>query len=217
MRKIVSNTFTTLDGVMQGPGGPEEDRANNFKHGGWSVNYWDEVMEKTMGDFSESTFDLLLGRKTYEIFAAHWPFLKDDPMADKFNKAVKYVATHTLASPTWQNTVLLNKDIVQQLRDLKKQDGIDIQVHGSGNLLQTLQRNNLVDEFHIWIFPVVLGQGKRLFEAGSLASGLQLVNHSVSKSGVIMTTYIPKGEVEVGSFALENPTELEIKRRNQIQ
>lgn len=217
MRKIICNTFATLDGVMQGPGGPEEDRTNNFKYGGWSVNHWDDTMEKVMEEFMRPPFDLLLGRKTYEIFAAHWPFIKNDPTADKFNKATKYVATTTLTSSTWKNTVLLNKDAVQQIRELKKQDGIDIQVHGSSDLLQTLQRNNLVDEFHVWIFPIILGQGKRLFEPGSLAAGFELTAHKVSKSGVIMATYIPKGEVEVGSFAMQEPTELEIERRKQTR
>lgn len=217
MRKIVCNTFATLDGVMQGPGGPEEDRTNNFKYGGWSVSYWDEAMEKVMGEFTRPSFDLLLGRKTYEIFAAHWPFVKDDPTADKFNKATKYVATNTLTSSSWQNTIFLNNDIVQQIRELKKQDGIEIQIHGSSDLLQTFQRNNLVDEFHVWIFPVVLGQGKRLFEPGSMASGFELADHKISKSGVIMATYIPKGDIQFGSFALENPTELEIERRKHVK
>lgn len=216
MRKIVSNTFATLDGVLQGPGDPEEDRTDNFKYGGWSVHHWDDTMVNVMEEFMRPPFDLLLGRKTYEIFAAHWPFVKDDPTSDKFNKATKYVATHTLTTSNWQNTVLLNKDIVQQVRELKKQEGIEIQVHGSGELLQTLQRNNLVDEFRVWIFPIVLGQGKRLFEPGSMASGLQLTSHHVSKSGVIMATYIPKGEIQLGSFALNEPTELEIERRKQF-
>jgi dihydrofolate reductase len=217
MRKIVCNTFATLDGVMQGPGGPEEDRANNFNYGGWSVSYWDEVMETVMKEFMRPSFDLLLGRKTYEIFAAHWQFVKDDPTGDKFNKATKYVASNTLTSPMWQNTVFLNKDIVQQIQELKNQDGIEIQIHGSSNLIQTLQRHNLIDEYHVWTFPIVLGQGKRLFENGSLASGLQLTAHQVSKTGVVMATYIPKGEIKLGSFAMEEPTALEIERRKHIR
>jgi len=217
MRKIITNTFVTLDGIMQAPGGPQEDLSGDFRYGGWSVNYWDDFMMKTMGEASQTPYDLLLGRKTYEIFAAHWPFLKDDPMADKFNKATKYVATKTLRTSTWQNTTLLNNDIVQQLKKIKNQDGIELQVHGSANLLQTLFRFQLVDEMRVWIFPAVLGKGKRLFEEGSLPANWKMTNSKVSGSGVIIASYVPSGEVPIGSFALEHPTALEVERRQKVE
>ena len=216
MRKIVTNTFITLDGVMQAPGGPQEDLTDNFKYGGWSVNYWDDVMMQAMGEASQVPYDLLLGRKTYEIFAAHWPFLENDPTADKFNKATKYVATRTLKSATWENTKLLQKDMAEQIKQLKSQDGIELQVHGSGNLIQTLLKHNLIDEFRVWIFPAVIGKGKRLFEDGTVPANLKLTDHKVSGSGVIITTYVPNGEIQIGSFALEEPTAQETERREKV-
>jgi dihydrofolate reductase len=216
MRKIITNTFVTLDGVMQAPGGPQEDVTGNFELGGWSVNYWDDIMMQTMGEASQTPYDLLLGRKTYEIFAAHWPFLENDPMADKFNKATKYVVTRTLKSGSWQNTELLQKDVIEKLKQLKSQDGIELQVHGSGNLIQTLLQHKLIDEFRVWIFPAVIGKGKRLFEGGTVPANLKLTDHKVSGSGVIITTYIPDGKIETGSFALEEPTALETERRSNM-
>ena len=216
MRKIITNTFVTLDGVMQAPGGPQEDVTGNFELGGWSVNYWDGVMMQTMGEASQTPYDLLLGRKTYEIFAAHWPFLSNDPMADKFNKATKYVATKTLKSPSWQNTELLQSDVVEKLRHLKSQDGIDLQVHGSGNLIQTLQAASLIDEYNLWTFPVVLGRGKRLFEAGAKAGALKLAASLTSATGVVMSTYVPAGDVPLGSFVQAAPSEKEVERRTKL-
>ncbi|ACT92601.1 dihydrofolate reductase family protein [Dyadobacter fermentans] len=213
MRKIITNTFATLDGVIQAPGGPEEDRAGGFELGGWSFHYWDEIMGQVMDEGMSRPYDLLLGRKTYDIFAAHWPFMENDPTAEQFNACNKYVATQTLKDATWQNTVLLNGDTLAQLKALKSEDGIDLQVHGSADFIQTLLRHNLIDEMNIWIFPLVIGQGKKLFANGTVPSNLKLTKHSVSSTGVIMTTYVPDGEIKVGSFALEEPTELEIKRR----
>jgi dihydrofolate reductase len=217
MRRIVVNTFVSLDGIMQAPGGPQEDTSGDFKYGGWTVNYWDEVMSEVMEDASQTPYDLLLGRKTYEIFAAHWPYQEDDAIADKFNKATKYVATKTLTAPTWQNTILLSKDFLQQIKKIKSEDGIELQVHGSSNLLQTLFNHRLVDEMRVWIFPAVLGKGKRLFEEGAVPSNLKLVDSKVSGSGVIITTYVPNGEISTGSFAMENPTSLELKRREKVE
>ena len=163
MRILAVNTFMTLDGVMQAPGGPEEDPSGDFKHGGWSVNYWDGEMGATMGKAMSVPFDLLLGRKTYEIFAAHWPYAGDDPAAKVLNEARKHVASRTLKNVTWQNSKLLEGDVAAAVADLKKADGPEIQVHGSANLIQTLLRASLIDEFRLWVFPLVLGQGKRLF------------------------------------------------------
>ncbi|HEY0677019.1 MAG TPA: dihydrofolate reductase family protein [Chitinophagaceae bacterium] len=216
MRKIITSTFMTLDGVIQAPGGPQEDTSGNFKYGGWTVNYWDPVMMQVMAEASQTPYDMLLGRKTYEIFAAHWPFVKNDPMADILNKAKKYVATNTLKSATWENTELLNGNVVEKVKKIKAEDGIDLLIYGSGNFIQTLLKNNLIDELRLWIFPLVIGNGKKLFAEGVVPANLKLENYKVSDSGVIMTTYIPSGEIKTGSFALDEPTDLEIKRRKEI-
>src|SRR5687768_18479369 len=200
MRQIVINAFVTLDGVMQAPGGPEEDRSGNFKYGGWSANYWDDKMEKTMAEFLGKDFDLLLGRKTYEIFAAHWPYIKNDPAADKLNAAKKYVVSRTLEKVDWQNSNLVQGDVVKEIIKLKQKDGPEIQVHGSANLIQTLLKNNLIDEYRLWLFPVVVGSGKRLFADGTIPSGLKLVDSKVSSTGVVMGKYEPAGEIPLGSF-----------------
>jgi dihydrofolate reductase len=217
MRKLIVNTFLTLDGVMQAPGGPEEDPSGGFAHGGWSVNYWDDQMMQVMGEFMGKPFDLVLGRKTYEIFAAHWPHVTDDPGAKALNEATKFVATRTLKSLDWSNSVLIKGDVAEEVAALKEQDGPELQVHGSGNLIQTLLRNNLIDEFSVWTFPVVVGPGKRLFADGTIPSGLRLVDSKVSSTGVVMARYVPAGEIRVGSFALDEPTDAEVERRRKAQ
>lgn len=202
MRKLVVNTFMTLDGVMQAPGGPEEDPSNDFALGGWSVNYWDDKMGAAMGEFMGKAFDLVLGRKTYEIFAAHWPHSKEEG-AKELNEATKHVATKTLTSLEWQNSRRIEGDVVEGIRALKQQDGPELQVHGSANLLQTLIGAGVIDEFHIWTFPVVVGPGKRLFDEGTVPGALKLVDSVISSTGVVMGTYEPAGELVTGSFALE--------------
>lgn len=214
MRKLTVNTFLTLDGVMQAPGGPEEDPAGGFKYGGWSVNYWDDMMNQLMGEYMGKPFDLLLGRKTYEIFAAHWPH-SNEPGADQLNDAKKYVASRTLQKVDWKNSTLLKGDVVQEIRKLKQQPGPEIQVHGSSNFIQTLLKTDLVDQFFVWIFPVVVGKGKRLFDQGTVPAGLKLVDHKTSGSGVILAVYEPAGALKTGSFALEAPSQAEIVRRGQ--
>ena len=211
MRKLAVSTFLTLDGVMQAPGGPEEDPSGRFTHGGWSVNYWDELMGQVMGEATTRPFDLLLGRKTYEIFAAHWPRASEEQGAGIFNNATKHVASRTLDTVEWQNSSLLEGDAAEAVAGLKEDDGPEIQVHGSGDLIQTLLEHDLVDEFRLWIFPVVLGMGKRLFADGTVPRGLRLVDSKTSTTGVLMTTYERAGEIEYGSFALEeaNPAEAE--------
>ncbi len=216
MRKLVVSTFLTLDGVMQAPGGPEEDPTEGFTHGGWSVNYWDDLMGQAMGEAMSRPFDLLLGRKTYEIFAAHWPHATDEPGADVLNSATKYVASRTLDAAEWQNSILLEGDVAEAVARLKEEDGPEIQVHGSGNLIQTLLEHDLVDEYRLWIFPVVLGAGKRLFADGAIPSGLKLVDSKSSTTGVLIATYERGGAVEYGSFALEEPTEAELQRRQRL-
>ena len=216
MRTLVVNTFLTLDGVMQAPGGPEEDPTGGFAHGGWSVNYWDEGMGARMDEFMGNPFDLLLGRKTYEIFAAHWPHVTDDPAAEALNAARKHVASRTLDRVEWQNSTLLEGDVADAVARLKAEDGPGIQVHGSGNLIQTLLEHDLVDELRLWFFPVVLGEGKRLFAGGTVPRGLKLVDSAVSTTGVLMTGYEPAGEIEYGSFAFEEPTDAEVERRERL-
>lgn len=205
MRKLIVNTFLTLDGVMQAPGGPGEDPSGGFAYEGWSVNYWDEAMGRVMDGVMGKPFDLVLGRKTYEIFAAHWPRVVDDPTAKALNEATKHVASHTLTSLDWTNSFLIEGDVADGVAALKEQDGPELQVHGSGDLLQTLLQSNLVDELHLMIFPVVIGSGKRLFAHGVVPAGLKLVDHSVSTTGVMMGTYVPAGPIVTGSFALDEP------------
>jgi len=203
MRKLTVNTFMTLDGVMQAPGGPGEDPSGGFTHEGWSVNYWDEGMGKIMDEFMGKPFDLLLGRKTYEIFAAHWPRVTDDPAADSLNSAKKYVASRTLAAVEWNNSNLIKGDVGEQVAALKDQPGAEIQVHGSGNLIQTLIKHDLIDEYQLWIFPVLLGSGKRLFADGTIPAGLKLLDTKTATTGVVIATYERAGEVKYGSFAFE--------------
>jgi len=216
MRKLVVNTFLTLDGVMQAPGGPEEDPTGGFTLGGWSMNHWDDAMGEVMGRSMGKQFDLLLGRKTYEIFAAHWPYSTEEG-ADQLNEARKYVATTTLKSADWNNSTILDGDVVTQIAELKEQDGPEIQVHGSSDLIQTLLANGLVDEFRLMIFPIVIGKGKRLFGDGTVPSTFAVSDSSTSSTGVVMATYEPVGDVEPGSAALEEPTDQELKRREQLK
>lgn len=214
MRKLATSTFMTLDGVMQAPGGPEEDTSGGFEHGGWSVTYWDDEMGKVMDQAVSVPFDLLLGRKTYEIFAAHWPYA-DDSMARILNKATKYVASTTLKELTWANSRLISRNVPEEVSRLKSQDGPEIQVMGSSKLIQTLLAHDLIDEFRVWTFPVVVGKGKRLFGEGAMPSGVALVNSKLSTTGVTMNTYRRAGEIRLGSFASEKPSEAEIERRRE--
>jgi dihydrofolate reductase len=202
MRKLTVNTFLTLDGVMQAPGGPEEDTSAGFTLGGWSFHYWDDVMNEIMGGYMGKPFDLLLGRKTYEIFAAFWPNQGDDnPAAAPLNNATKYVASRTLKQVDWQNSRLLGDDVVADITKLKEQNGPEIQVHGSGNLIQTLLQADLIDEFQVWTFPLVIGEGKRLFAEGTVPAALRVVESRISSTGVVITRYERAGEIRTGSFA----------------
>src|SRR5262245_15719691 len=216
MRRLVVNTFLTLDGVMQGPGGPEEDPTGGFTHGGWSVNYWDEQMGQRMGEFMGKPFDLLLGRKTYEVFASHWPY-SEEPGADSLNNAGKYVASRTLKRVDWKNSQLLQGDVGKAVEELKRQDGPAIQVHCSSNLIQTLLKHDLVDEFGIWIFPVVIGSGKRLFGEGAIPRGLQLLDSASFSTGVTYSRYQRAGGLEYGTFELKEPSPEELERREKLQ
>jgi dihydrofolate reductase len=202
MRKLVVSAFLSLDGVMQAPGGPEEDTDGGFAHGGWTVPHWDEAMMAFMGESMGGRFDLVLGRRTYEIFAAHWPHT-DEPGAAELNAATKHVASRTLDRLEWENSRLLEGDAVDAVRRLKEESGPELQVHGSAGLLQTLQQHDLVDEYRLLTFPVVLGVGKRLFGDGVAPAGLRLADATVSSTGVVLAKYERAGGVETGSFALE--------------
>jgi dihydrofolate reductase len=204
MRKLVVGTFVTLEGVMQAPGGPDEDREGGFAHGGWSVNYWDEQMGTVITETTLRAGALLLGRKTYDIFAAHWPKVGgDDPIAAKLNSMPKYVASRTRDRVEWNNSTLIRGDVAEEIRKLKAQDGGEIQVTGSGDLIQTLLEHDLVDEFNIWVFPLVLGTGKRLFGGGTLPSGLKLVDTTVFGTGVVVHRYERGGPIQYGTFEVD--------------
>jgi dihydrofolate reductase len=203
MRRLIVSTFLTLDGVMQAPGGPGEDDSGGFAHGGWSVNYWDEQMGQVMGEAMSGPFDLILGRKTYDIFAAYWPHASDDQGAKPLNDATKYVASRSHPTLGWSDSILIEGDAVEGIAALKKEDGPELQVHGSGDLIQTLIRHNLVDQYRLWVFPLVIGSGKRLFSDGTIPCGLKLVESKVSTTGVVIGTYEPAGEIVTGSFALD--------------
>ncbi len=198
MRKIITNEFMSLDGIIQGPGGPDEDRTGGFELGGWSVTQWDDAMQQLMGGIMQSDYDLLLGRFTYDIWAPYWPSVEKGPIGEKFNSVKKYVGTQTLQEASWKGTVLLNGDTIEQIKELKATDGIDLQMWGSANFIQSLRRHGLIDQMNIWIFPVVLGKGKRLFAEGTVPGNFKLTSHEVSTTGVIMTTYEPDGEVPIG-------------------
>ena len=224
--KLTIETFLTLDGVMQAPGGPEEDPTGGFTHGGWSVKYWDETMVARVGESMSRPFDLLLGRKTYEIFAAHWPSVTNDPIAEGLNRATKHVASRSLTSVNWAGSRLIRGDLAEAVARLKQQDGPEIQVHGSSNLIQTLLMHDLIDELRLWIFPLVLGTGKRLFDDGAMPTGFRLLDCTTSGTGVIISRLERTGAIEqeamedskvMSRFALEQPTEAELARRESLR
>jgi dihydrofolate reductase len=213
MRKLVINTFMSLDGVMQSPGGPEEDPTGGFGHGGWGVPYFDEEMMRAMAE--SAPYELLLGRGTYEIFAAHWPY-DEGPIADHLNGTRKHVASTTLDHLGWSNSVLIGGDVAEYVTAIKLQDGPEIQVHGSPGLIQTLLEHDLIDEFRIWIFPVLLGTGKRCFGTGTIPAALKLVDSRATATGVTVAVYQRGGDVGAGSFEFDEPTEAELARRRRL-
>ncbi|HEV7372881.1 dihydrofolate reductase family protein [Arenibaculum sp.] len=227
MRRIVAAAFVSLDGVMQAPGGPDEDPTGGFAHGGWAAAHWDDAIAAAQAEGFSAPFDLLLGRKTYDIFAAHWPYVEADPAASTFdclisdiartfNAATKYVATHSPDTLSWENSRPLGSDVVSALRDLKKGDGPDLLVQGSGVLVQTLLANDLIDEFRLLVYPLVLGRGKRLFGDGTMPAAFRLTRSATSPSGVLIVGYERAGDVIAGSFAPETPSDSEIERRRSL-
>ncbi|HEX7045029.1 MAG TPA: dihydrofolate reductase family protein [Burkholderiales bacterium] len=217
MRKMVAATFVSLDGVMQAPGGPEEDPTGGFALGGWTFPYFDDTMGQRLGEVFSVPFELLLGRKTYEIFAAHWPYVpEDDPIGKVFNATRKYVVTSSREPLAWQNSTAIRGDAAAELARLKQQDGPMLLLQGSSELIQTLLSRGLIDEFRLMIFPLVLGRGKRLFGTGAVPMALRLIDAKMSTTGVAMHTYVPAGEVRTGSFAAEQPSAAEIARRKRM-
>lgn len=218
MRKIVVGAFMSLDGIMQAPGGPEEDPIGGFKYGGWGAPYFDETMSEAVGEMFAKPFDLLLGRKTWDIFAAHWPYVAaHDPIGPLFDRINKYVATRNPNLKLgWQNSHSLGADAVAALHRLKAEDGPDLLTQGSTDFLKTLLAADLVDELNISIFPLVLGKGKRLFGDGTLPSKLKLVSSKVSGTGVIVSKYVRDGDIITGSFEFETPTDAELERRRNL-
>lgn len=203
MRRIITTTFLTLDGVMQAPGGPEEDESGGFAYGGWTAgaDLWDDMMGGIMDDIMRQPFELLLGRRTYDIFASYWPTATvDQEVAVPFNRTVKHVVSHEPIELSWQNSELITGDVVPQIEQLKRQDGPDLWVHGSGNLIQTLLAHDLIDRMLLWTFPVSVGSGRRLFAEGTQPREFHLVDSKVSTSGVIVATYEPEGQLTVGTI-----------------
>ena len=218
MRRLIASTMVSLDGILQAPGGPDEDPTAGFALGGWSFPFWDDAPDRDMRGLDGKDRELLLGRKTYEIFEAYWPYQSaDNPIAQTLNAAKKHVASRTLNQPLqWNNSTLLPGDVIAAVRALKAEAGLDLQIIGSGNLIQSLQAASLIDEYNVWTFPVVLGRGKRLFEAGAKPGALRLAASQTSATGVVMSTYLPAGDIPLGSFAQPEPSAKEVARRAKL-
>jgi dihydrofolate reductase len=214
MRKIIVPNFLTMDGVLQAPGGREEDSSNEFKWGGWQIPFWGEKMKNDPEKIMSIPFDLLLGRRTYEIFAAYWPY-QNDTIGEIFNRINKYVVATTPIDMSWKNSVLINKDVVDEIKKLKGQEGTDLMVWGSSRLIQTLLSNHLIDVLHTWTYPITLGSGKKLFEEGTQAHRWKMTDSEVSPKGVIYANYVPDGEVECGPFAPDKVSDAELARRGK--
>ena len=204
MAKLVVTTFVTLDGVMQAPGGPDEDRSGGFEHGGWLVPYFDEATGAFMTEVFERPGAFLLGRRTYDIFTGHWPHVTDesDPIASKLNSLPKYVASRSMESAEWQNSTVI-RDVPAEVAELKKRPGGELQVHGSGDLIQTLIEHDLIDTYNVLAFPVVLGTGKRLFPEGVTPGALRLTGSRTTGTGVVISSYERAGKPEYGAFGLD--------------
>lgn len=198
MRKIITTTFITLDGVMQAPGGKEEDVTGGFEYGGWQISFpRDEMLGSIINSFMTNPFELLLGKTTYNIFASYWPSATTDmEVANPFNKTKKYVVTHTSFEPQWENSFCVTGDVVDGLKKLKEEDGPDLWVYGSGNLIQTLIKHNLIDRMHLWIYPITIGTGKKLFAEGTRPEKFKLIDSKISSTGVIFASYEPEGELK---------------------
>lgn len=217
MRKIIVSIFTTLDGVVQGPGGATEDPTGSFKWGGWIVPFADNDLDGEMGKMMAEPYDLLLGHFTYDIFSSYWPYQTGNPMAEAFDKIEKYVVANTPVDLSWQKSTLITGDVSTELRKLKESDGPNLLVFGSAGLFQTLLQHNLVDELYLWIHPLTLGTGKKLFNGGAQPLEWELAASKVDKTGVIMTKYVPKGNVRVAEFPSSPASDKELARRERLK
>ena len=214
MRKLTGAVFLSLDGVMQAPGGPEEDPSSDFRFGGWTFPYFCEQMGP-FEDLIMGEYDLLLGKRTYDIFAAYWPYNQDDPIGEKFQRINKYVLTHSNAPLEWENSSKLSGDTAAAVSELKRSGGRDLLIQGSSTLYPPLLSARLIDRLVLMTFPVVLGRGKRIFDGSQEPGALRLADHFVTDKGVVIATYEPAGDVETGSFASKEPSEEELKRREE--
>ncbi len=213
MRKLTGAAFLSLDGVMQAPGGPEEDPTSDFRLGGWVQPFWDEMRpfdELIMGEY-----DLLLGKRTYDIFAAYWPYNQDNPIGEKFQRINKYVLTHSDEPLTWENSSRLSGDTAEAVAELKRSEGRDLLIQGSSTLYPPLLSARLIDQLTLMTFPIVLGHGKRLFDGSEKPGALKLVDHCVSDKGVVLSSFEPAGEVPTGTFETKPPSEAELERRKK--
>jgi len=216
MRKLIVGAMTSIDGVMQAPGGPQEDPTGGFTHGGWVFPYFDETAGQAIGELFAKPFDLLLGRKTYDIFSAYWPG-RDDSIGRAFDRVTKYVATRNPdLKLDWQKSQALGPDVVASLKKLKSEDGPDLLTQGSTDLLRTLFAHDLVDEINLILFPLVLGKGKRLFGDGAAPGAFELVRSMTTPAGVTVNRYARAGAVATGSFASDPPSEAELERRGKL-
>jgi dihydrofolate reductase len=214
MRKLTGAVFVSLDGVMQAPGGPDEDPTSDFHLGGWVAPFWDPEMGPFEGVIM-GEYDLLLGKRTYDIFAAYWPYNQDNPIGEKFQRINKYVLTHSDEPLTWENSHRLSGDTAQVVAELKRSEGRDLLIQGSSTLYPPLLSARSIDRLMLTTFPVVLGAGKRIFDGSEEPGALKLVDHFVSPKGVTINTYEPAGDVPTGTFATKEPSEAELERREK--
>jgi dihydrofolate reductase len=217
MRKLTGAVFQSLDGVMQAPGGPEEDPSGGFEFGGWSFHFWDESLEQPFSKVIDAEYDLLLGKRTYDIFAAYWPHNQEIPIGARFQRINKYVLTHSDEPLGWENSHKLSGDTAEAVAELKRSDGRDLLIQGSSTLYVPLLAAGLIDRLVMMVFPVVLGEGKRIFDGSQAPGALKLLEHSVSNKGVAFLSYEPDGEVPIGTFAGKQPSEEELARREKIE
>ena len=217
MRKLTGAVFQSLDGVMQAPGGPEEDPTSDFRFGGWSFPFWDEGLEAPFGKVINADYDLLLGKRTYDIFSAFWPHNQDDPIGAKFQHINKYVLTHSDEPLTWENSHKLSGDAADAVAKLKQTEGRDLLIQGSSTLYAPLLAERLIDRLVVMVFPVILGTGKGIFDGSHASGALKLVEHVVSDKGVAFLSYEPAGDVPTGSFATKEPSEDELELREKIK
>lgn len=217
MRKLTGAVFQSLDGVMQAPGGPEEDPTSDFRFGGWAFHFWDDSLEKPFGKVIDADYDLLLGKRTYDIFSAYWPNHQDIPVGATFQRINKYVLTHADEPLGWEHSHKLAGDTAEAVAELKRSEGRDLLIQGSSTVYVPLLAAGLIDRLVLMVFPVVLGEGKRIFNGSQTPGALKLVEHSVSDKGVAFLAYEPAGDVPTGSFATQQPSEAELTRQAKMK